>query len=508
MIWKGDYDMSGRKSTEVNGMLARGKNAREAGMGNFLTNLIESKKKLSKNQKEINEISNRIDLFHINVSSESKAEFPNESREIQEKYDDIKRKNIKVDYSADLDEVDREKQRLDNELKNADKKQDSIRERIRNKNWYCDEEYNEASSLVQKYKKISEKRNSLAAKLKRKVQNSDQDVVKYKSLEKQMNQVSEAEKKLNENSIRIVELREKAVDSKKYVKNLFKQIDDRRANKFCAKEYSELAAQVDDFCNMEDSQVLKKVTSISEDISRFTDKVDLRYSEYIERCERIENGIKMNEDSLSTQNNFYFEPIDYFKNKDNAKKIALIDYLSEYSDKHEMVKKIEDCMTKSKELLESEKFDEADRIIYECSELITKANEYAALLQEHMIENFYVAKDMTNVMKKLGFSTGAYKIDGHIKNGWKISASNPNGENIDFTKVFMDDSGKMNIEIDHKTMGDCPSKWADIAEEMEEVGVYIEGIWMSDGAVVLDKRSEKKTEIIEEKENSKLQERK
>ena len=141
MIWKGDYDMSGRKSTEVNGMLARGKNAREAGMGNFLTNLIESKKKLSKNQKEINEISNRIDLFHINVSSESKAEFPNESREIQEKYDDIKRKNIKVDYSADLDEVDREKQRLDDELKNADKKQDSIRERIRNKNWYCDEEY-------------------------------------------------------------------------------------------------------------------------------------------------------------------------------------------------------------------------------------------------------------------------------------------------------------------------------------------------------------------------------
>lgn len=57
-------------------------------------------------------------------------------------------------------------------------------------------------------------------------------------------------------------------------------------------------------------------------------------------------------------------------------------------------------------------------------------------------------------MKSMGFETGAYKIDGHIKNGWKISASNPNGENIDFTKVFMDDAGKMNIEIDHKTLGD------------------------------------------------------
>ena len=114
-----------------------------------------------------------------------------------------------------------------------------------------------------------------------------------------------------------------------------------------------------------------------------------------------------------------------------------------------------------------------------------------------MIENFYVAKDMTNVMKKMGFETGAYKIDGNIKNGWKISASNPNGENIDFTKVFVDDDGKMNIEIDHKTMGDCPSKWSDITAEFEEVGIYIENITMENGGVVVSKRGKKQEGQIE-----------
>ena len=154
----------------------------------------------------------------------------------------------------------------------------------------------------------------------------------------------------------------------------------------------------------------------------------------------------------------------------------------------ELADSIKQEINKSKKLLDEEKFKEVETSIEECADLINKANEYASILQEHMIENFYVAKDMTNVMKKMGFETGAYKIDGNIKNGWKISASNPNGENIDFTKVFVDDEGKMNIEIDHKTIGDCPSKWSDITAEFEEAGIYIENITMENGGVVVSKR--------------------
>ena len=148
--------MSGRKSTEVNSMLARGKNARESGVGNYLNSLLSSKKKLSENQKSINKISDWIDSVKINISSESKTEFQAESKELQEKYDSIKKKNIKVNYDSDIAEADLEQRKIDDELNDADKKQANIRDKIKKKKWYCDEEYKEASKLVQVYKKISE----------------------------------------------------------------------------------------------------------------------------------------------------------------------------------------------------------------------------------------------------------------------------------------------------------------------------------------------------------------
>ena len=489
--------MSGRKSTEVNGMLARGKNARESGVSNFLGNILNSKKKLLENQKDINSICEQINNTNINISDESKIEFPEESKELQEKYNAIQKQSVKVDYSSDINEAEKEQAALDIELQNADKKQESIRSRIKNKDWYCDEEYNEASKLVQVYKKISEKKNNLISKLKSKVQKSGQDVVKYQNLQKQMGQVVDAEKNLNEKSLKIVELRAKATDSKQYVKETFEKINPTLATKFCDNEYQELQDELDLFYSMSDESVIDTVTKMSEKISILSNNVDQRHTEYLARVEMIETGLKANENSLKTSSNFYFEPIDYFKNKDQATKISVLDYLTEYSEKIDLVNSIKQGIERTKKLLDEEKFDEADLAIEECTNLISKANDYATILQEHMIENFYVAKDMTNVMKKMGFETGAYKIDGNIKNGWKISASNPNGENIDFTKVFVDDDGKMNIEIDHKTMGDCPSKWSDITAEFEEVGIYIENITMENGGVVVSKRGKKQEGQIE-----------
>lgn len=480
--------MSGRKSTEVNGMLARGKNARESGVSNFLGNILNAKRSLLDNQKDINYICDQINKTNINISNESKSEFPEESKELQDKYDAIKKQSVKVDYNSDIKAAENEQAELDNELKNADKKQESIRSRIKNKDWYCDEEYNEASKLVQIYKKISKKKNNLISKLKSKVQKSNQDVIKYQNLQKQMGQVVDAGNNLNEKSLKIVELRAKASDSKQYIKETFQKIDFALAAKFCDVEYKDLQDELDAFCALSDDEVIKNVNIMSEKISIFSSEVDQKYTEYLARVEMLESAIKANENSLKISSNFYFEPIDYYKNKDEATKIPLLDYLIEYSDKKELADSIKQEINKSKKLLDEEKFKEVETSIEKCADLINKANEYASILQEHMIENFYVAKDMTNVMKKMGFETGAYKIDGNIKNGWKISASNPNGENIDFTKVFVDDEGKMNIEIDHKTIGDCPSKWSDITAEFEEAGIYIENITMENGGVVVSKR--------------------
>ncbi len=489
--YKEDMDMSGRKSTEVNSLLARGKNARESGNGNYLRNISGSKTILRKNQKKINEIVDRIDSKKIQICSESINEFPEESRELQEKYESIKKANVKVDYEQDIAKAEKEQKEIDAKLSKADKEHERIRDRIRNKNGYCDEEYKDAGKLVEFYKKISEKKNALIAKLKRKVQKSNTQLVEYQSLDNQMDQVMDAEKKLNDRAISIVELREKASESKKYIQKCFESVNSDSAMKFCESEYLALQQETVEFCNMTDAEVMKNVTSISEKISIFSYKVDSLLSEYLEKYEKLESSIKSAEEMLSVKGSYYFDPIDYFKHKDESNKITVLDYLKEYSDKENIIKSVNSYLSSSKQFLEEEKFEECEKMIDQLNIEINKANEYASLLQEHLIENFYVAKDMTNVMKKMGFSTGAKKIDGHIKNGWKISASNPNGENIDFTKVFKDDDGNMKIEIDHKTVGDCPSKWSDITAEMAEVGIYFETITMENGTSVINRRKKK-----------------
>lgn len=480
--------MSGRKSSEVNGLLSRGILARKSCDENFKNKMGLNKKILRANQQELDAIYDRINSQTINITPESKQEFPKESRHIQEQFDRIKRENVKVDYTKEINEADREEKEIDSELKQADNEHENIRRAIQRKSDYCDPEYRRANELVQLYQTIAEKKNKLLSKDTNKAQQSSQIAIKYRKLEKQMEQIATAARELNERAQQITQLRAKATDSKKYIQKEYDSIDADLAMKFLPEKRQSLENEVKQFMQMDDEQVVGQVTAFAEKVSVFSAELDEKYSEYLARVDEVETMIDANRESLNSEKNFYHEPVDYFKNKDNAKKIDLLAYLTEYSDKKELVEQIKAGIKNAQELLDAEKFDEAESQAQKNDELISQANQYAALLQEHMIENFYVAKDITKVMKEMGFETGAYKIDGQIQNGWRISASNPNGETIDFNKVFIDDAGKVSIEINHKTMGDCPSKWDEICKNFEDMGIFIEKLTMENGVDVYNKR--------------------
>lgn len=498
--------MSGRKSTEVNSMLKRGKDARESGMGNYLSNLNLSKKILESNQPEIEKIYNQIHSQKIDIKSESKKEFPEESRQLQNQFEKIQKENTRIDYSGDVKDIAKRKDKIDKELKQADEEQDKIRERIKNKSWYCDKEYSDATKLVGVYQNIAKEKNELVNEYTRKAQKSNQMLVKYQNLEKQMEQYIRAEKELNEKTAAIVEMRTKAQEAREYIRDSFSKINMEQAEKFLKERYSELREEISSFQKMSDESVVKKISALAEKVSMFSNDLDNLFSEYLKRKEEVESEINANKSSLQTDKNYYFEPMDYSKNKDDSTKIAVLDYLLEYGDKGDLVAAVNEGIEKAEALFSEEKFDEAEKQAVLNIELIKQANEYAALLQEQLIENYYVTKDIGKVMIKMGFKTGAYMKDGHIKNGWKISASNPNGENIEF--MVVDGDAGLKIDIDHKTSGDCPSKWSEIVSNLENEGIYIEKIKMENGAVVLDKREAKADDsYVNTESNERLMER-
>lgn len=484
--------MSGRKSTEVNGLLARGKNARNAGKANYENKFHQAEKLLKENQTEIERIYKKISESSFCVNTECKAEFPEESKQLEAQYNDICRKNHIVSYVGELKNFAEADKKLQKELADADKEGDRIREKIRNKSWYCDQEYREADRLVSVYKKIADNKNQLVADINKKMQESSQNLIQYKNLEKKMSQLEQSQKNLQQRAKEICELRAKAEQAKSYVNRIYQSIDSVLAEKFLPDTYHEISEETGQFLKLSDTHAVKQVTNITEKISLFVNNLQKKHMEFLERKEKAEAALEDNMYLISTEKNFYFEPIDYFKNKEKAVQISLLDYLKEYSDKEEMVFNIQDGIETVKNLILEENFEAAQAQAADNTKLIEQAAGYAVILQEHLIENFYVAKDIKNVMVKMGFETGAVKLDGNLKNGWKITAKSPGGENIDFSQVFINDDGEVKIDINHKTMGSCSSKWEDICNALEETGIYIEKIDMKNGGNVLNKREHKK----------------
>lgn len=497
--------MSGRKSTEVNGLLARGKDARNAGNANYLKNISTAEKSLRSNQKKISEINSRIAGQHLEISKVCLSEFPKEAEQLKNQFDSLCKANKPVDYKKTLDAFQKKQQRLEQELQRADDEAEQIRERIRNKNWYCDEEYRDANKLLKTYKQIAAEKNSLVTEMNQRAQLSNQELIQYQNLEKQVSQVCSAYRQLEDRANQLAELHKRASEARDYIHKAIRKIDRQLAEKFLGNEYKELKQKCEAFESLSEEAITKRVTEMSEQIGLFENQLHICYEKFLENKEKAEEAIRGNRRLLNTESNFFYDPVDYAKNGESAKKIELLEYLADYSEKQEMINKIQSGLRQAEEYLQAERFAEAEKQAQQNQELIRQAVEYASMLQEHLIENFYVAKDIRGVMRQMGFETGAFKIDGNVKNGWKISAKNPGGDLIDFTQVFIDDNGEVKVEIDHQTQGNCPSKWSDICKALDDVGIYIEKIDMVNGGNVLNRREKKKDSGYQETETFQTQ---
>lgn len=492
--------MSGRKSTEVNGLLARGKDARNAGKSNYNNKIHTAQAALEKNQEKIKSISYELSAISFQINDACKNEFPEESKRLKKQYEKLIKQNRTVNYQADITRLGQKKEQLEKELMDADRQGERIRERIKNKDWYCDEEYKDASLLLKTYQRITKEKNNLAASADQAVQSSRQDLIASENLKAQLKSLELSCTKLKERADSIVALRAKATEAKSYVNQMYSEIDAALAKKFLPEEYFELGVLVGEFSGYSDAQAVKQVTEMTEKLSLYSGRLQELHSRFLEQQASAKEALDANRQLLSADKNFYFEPIDYFKNKEKAKKIPLLDYLAEFGEKEEMIRSIQEGVADVERLIKEENFTEAVAQALKNTEQIEQAAAYTSVLQEHLIENFYVARDIKSVMIKMGFETGAVKRDGNLKNGWRITAKNPSGESIDFNRVFINDDGEVKIDIDHKTMGSCPSKWEDICSQLDDVGIFIEKIDMENGGNVLDKRKGKQSSANESKQ--------
>ncbi|MFI3211406.1 MAG: hypothetical protein R3Y64_10215, partial [Peptostreptococcaceae bacterium] len=270
--------MSGRKASEVNGLLSKGDQARKAGESNLLSNLNRTTENIKSNENNIDNIVKLVNSIEGNLISNSYDEFAEEAELLSSKFQNIKKTVSKQTYS--LSKINSRINKSNKKLAELDKESQDIRDRVRNNPHYCDNEYNRADQLIKEYKTIATERNYIYDELNKLNTKSNLDVSKYESSLSSMRNLEESIKSLNKKSKEILELRKEANKASEFIDSLFKDIDGNLANKFMKDSYEKLAGQKNEFSSMNDSDKVNKLNVVSQNISNFNHKLKEEYEKF------------------------------------------------------------------------------------------------------------------------------------------------------------------------------------------------------------------------------------
>lgn len=480
--------MSGKKYSDVKAQLTKCEEARKAGEKNWNNRMAGGIAGIRENQRKLQTCYAQIQQGSLSLSEDCFREFPEESGEIERQWKELRSKKC-GDYTGHIAQAESAKGKILKELQEADRENKSIWQSIRGKEdelryGYLDTEHGKAMQLVEKYKKLSKERNRSVKALDDVVGRSNLECVEFQNAVQRAKQLQDKKQQLEEKAQQVIKLRQEAGEAKEFLKKSIAEIDTAVAAKFMPGEFDGLKKEVDRVTAMADRELVSCLASISERIGVFRTTLDRRYAAFLEEQQKTEAGIRQLKALLEADG--YYEPTDYLRNGDNAKKNRLLQYIRDYGDRDALVSTIEEGMQEAETALQNEAFVRAQDLIHEMDEKIHQAMEYAVLVQESMLKSAYMAVDIRRVMMDFDYDVSATMIDGNPKNGWKIVAAS-GGETINFERVNVDEEGESEIAIDHMVRpgASCHKEWKEISMAMIEKGIFVERVRLEDGTVIV-----------------------
>lgn len=482
--------MSGRKSTEVSGLLSNGEKTRKVSNEKLKQIIIECERSIKNDSGTYNETKNNILANKTDFSSDALNEFKEETGNIKKQLDSIT-KGI-VDFNFNLNNINEQNAQLDNQLANLDVQTKNLYSAVRNKNDYCDKEYAQAAVIKGEYEQISRTKNQLGENAKTTKSNATIFTNNISSLSKQhSNLISEIEK-INKKAASIVQIRQQVSEIKSFVSDAINEINKEDANKFMDLKWSSLLSSVEKFNGFGDSEIISSFDTLEQEISVF--KSELLDKKNAFEKEKSETLSLINEtEKLLTIDKFY-DPIDYLQNENDANSFDLKEFLQTYMS-NEYVSEISGEIEKANQYYKNEAFSDSKKIVGDVRKLINKTISYANIKQENMLKNVKLSMDIRNVMMDLNYKADTTIIGGNVSNGFKITCS-VGEEIIDFDKIYVDDDGNPIVDIDHTESfnGSCNVKWENLQKEFINNGIFLNDV-KKNGHSVIRKSTSQTTEV-------------
>lgn len=473
--------MSGRKSSEVAGVLRQGEAVRRMTDGIYSNQIERDFNEYCKILAGIRAIQNQIKNSKPNLSSEAQSLFANEISAQGREYDSLQASLSKLaENDGDGENILQQLKNLDHQLEEADAEAADIRRAIRMKDWYCDEEYNRAQALVLDYKNLRDRRVDLQHRMTQAAQAARQNLNQAQALANRLKNLQASIEQMNE----LARKRQESDTMRRELQQALKNIPADWAEKFFAADYANLKAAVNKAAAENDDAVIRTFKNVYADVTAFKTKLDARLETWKNEKADAESWLGKVEALADFE---LAEPIDYYNNGENCAKTELFAYIGKYGAK-DFQTTYRQNLRDAQAAIKNEDFIKGVELLKQAAAVVTEARDYASNLQENMLKKTELAGAIQNVMADLRYNVDLSILNDNPNDGYKITCS-IGDEIIDFDRVDIDDEGRVIVDVNHKEAigGTCGSSWQSIAKKMQDAGIPVTDVKLAGGGSVLRK---------------------
>lgn len=478
--------MSGRKSSEVAGVLEQGEKVRKLTDELYSQQIQNDKQELMGIVSKIEELLDKNNGLTADLSEAAASMFGEDGQKLVGDFCVIKDNMAKITLPKNaMNMAEKELARLDGELIRADAEAEQIRTAIRGKRngWYCDEEYAAAKKLLKVYQKLRDERLNLQHNMTKQKTDTQQilhalsaDVRQMEKLQKQISDMNTTAKK-----------RLEAEHMREELRNLLQAIPADNAKKFFDEEYAKLVTDTEKKVQENDDAVLASFNIQYGVLSGFIGKLQKRVEEWTRQKADAE-GLIHEVEKLADFD--LIGPVEYYNDGENGSRTELFAYLKEYAQK-DLRPQYEKKLHEAKSHIEREEFIDAMTPLNEAAAFIQGVRDEAIALQDAMLKKTELAGTIQDVMEGLRYDINTEFIDDNPNNGYRITCT-AGDEIIDFDCIDIDDDGKIIMKIDHTEAmgGTCGASWQEIAKKLQDAGIPVTNVTMENGRSIL--RQQKK----------------
>ena len=474
--------MSGKKNSEVAAVLRQGEDVRRMSDRTFNDQIEKSLDNFRQCMKKIKSLQSDAEKLNANVSAEAETMFGDKAKSQLKAFEDLKAALSKVKLNASEDKnIKSTLNDLDRQLSDADREADAIRNIIRTKPHYCDDEYRRAQQLVGRYGSLRDQRSALQTRANQVSQSASRTLNQIRA---DSNQLSDMIKQLDDMND-VAKKRKQANEMRDELRRQLDGIDKSWATKFFSSEYAELKSDVERESKGNDEAVINKFNGVFGSISTFKTKLQARV-ELWKRQKADAEGMLDEVEGLATLE--LVEPIDYYNEGADAQRTEMFDYINRYGGK-DLRTGYQRELDAARDLIRDEKFLEGIDKLKRASELVMEARDVGIKLQDSMLKKIELAGAIQDVMSDLRYQVGLSIVNDNPNDGFKLTCS-IGDETINFDRVDIDADGKIIIDVDHHESvgGTCGATWKDISKRLNEEGIPVTDVLKGDRSVLHPER--------------------